>query len=1196
MSFTDFHKLKQYLLGIHLDDADLERIETQLLSDRSFANEAERIEAELIEDHIHGVMAPADKERFENHSLRSSRIREKYAFMLALNEHAAEYAGKTEQVAAKAAEPAWSFFSMRVFKYAAFAAVLLMAVGIASWIFLGRGSKHDSAAGEAVMAMNNAYTKQRPLEGRISDFDYAPWSVTRGESDNVNTNAITRAGLLVLNIPDAEQTTESLRALGLYFATQNKVDEALKNFEKALAFKPKDARFYADYSAVLIEAAKNGRDVTPEKRIRYLESSLSQSDRALELNSNYLPALFNKALCLQEMNSVTAAREAWQKYIEKDPNSKWSNDARSYLKRLDEKVGVKSSPQVLEDFLNAFEQGDKNLAWKVASESKEMLTGTMVSEQLTRGLLSADAQGVPEDSGRLLSALNFLGQLEKEKSGDLFFSDLATYYTNATKAQRDICHRAQAANSDGYRLILENKVNDAVEKFEEAEKLLNEAGNSVEAAKVGYWIAFSNTELDIAKSHSIATAMESYSRDRSYKWLQAHMLTQSSSNYIRENKHTPGIATANDGLKIAKEIGDTYSQQRLSAQLADLYSRLNEPAEAVTYSQNTLRENSGTYFNSARQLWRNYNFASTVSLRFGLGQTAVAYAKEAVRLNEDSIRDPGMAQNSFFLLSGAYRASDDLQNALNSANESIRLSGLLSQPRQTQTMAEGLVQKGESERLMSDCESAIKSYELAKFFYASLNRDRALGNYRSMKGQLACYEKLGMADRINAEMPAVLAKAETLRAEIENDNSKTSFFATEQDIYEFAAQQALKANNPELAFNYIESGKARTLLDDLKPAEKTAAVAASSTAPAGAEALKSVLPLNDIRNRLPDTSQLVQYAVLRDQLLIWVVSRSKTELVKKDIRGTDLEPLIRELMFNASSIHPDSKRVAALEAQLHSVLLAPVNHLLDPAKDTVIVPDKILCYLPFEILRPAGGKYAIEEHRFSYAPSATLYVILTERAAQRGNRAADETFVGVGNPDFDRDKNPGLRILSMAESEVNASRELYGPNSVKLNNREASKEKVLAAMPSANVFHFAGHYKANDISPAFSKLLINGEKEDDLTAADISRVKLERTNLVVLSACQTAIENYYNGEGAIGIARTFFAVGAPTVVASRWEVDSPATSRLMTAFHHYRKGQKLSAAAALRAAQIDMLKGEDQALRSPYFWAAFAAIGGSEKM
>ena len=78
----------------------------------------------------------------------------------------------------------------------------------------------------------------------------------------------------------------------------------------------------------------------------------------------------------------------------------------------------------------------------------------------------------------------------------------------------------------------------------------------------------------------------------------------------------------------------------------------------------------------------------------------------------------------------------------------------------------------------------------------------------------------------------------------------------------------------------------------------------------------------------------------------------------------------------------------------------------------------------------------------------------------------------------------------------------------------------------------------------------------------------------------------------MGVSRPFIAKGIPLVVASLWEVDSPATTELMTRFHEYRKLKSLPTVEALRQAQLSLLHDSGADYRQPYHWAAFAGIGG----
>ena len=96
-------------------------------------------------------------------------------------------------------------------------------------------------------------------------------------------------------------------------------------------------------------------------------------------------------------------------------------------------------------------------------------------------------------------------------------------------------------------------------------------------------------------------------------------------------------------------------------------------------------------------------------------------------------------------------------------------------------------------------------------------------------------------------------------------------------------------------------------------------------------------------------------------------------------------------------------------------------------------------------------------------------------------------------------------------------------------------------------------------------------------------------DLVVLSACQTALGKDIRGEGLIGLARGFMYAGSPRVVASLWKVDDVATAELMKIFYQKMLKESMRPAAALRAAKIEMRKSKRW--NSSYYWAAFELQG-----
>jgi len=97
------------------------------------------------------------------------------------------------------------------------------------------------------------------------------------------------------------------------------------------------------------------------------------------------------------------------------------------------------------------------------------------------------------------------------------------------------------------------------------------------------------------------------------------------------------------------------------------------------------------------------------------------------------------------------------------------------------------------------------------------------------------------------------------------------------------------------------------------------------------------------------------------------------------------------------------------------------------------------------------------------------------------------------------------------------------------------------------------------------------------------------SDLVVLSACQTALGKDVRGEGLIGLTRGFMYAGAKRVVASLWKVDDAASAEFMKRFYQNLLQKKLAPASALRQTQNEMK--QIPRFRLPYFWAGFTLQG-----
>ena len=152
---------------------------------------------------------------------------------------------------------------------------------------------------------------------------------------------------------------------------------------------------------------------------------------------------------------------------------------------------------------------------------------------------------------------------------------------------------------------------------------------------------------------------------------------------------------------------------------------------------------------------------------------------------------------------------------------------------------------------------------------------------------------------------------------------------------------------------------------------------------------------------------------------------------------------------------------------------------------------------------------------------------------------------------------------------------LTGPN--------ATKAQFLEWIRRSEVVHFAGHAIANSEFPWLSRLLFAPGSEagsDTLFSRELTSERLDQLNLVVLAACSTGTGAGVRGEGVLSLARAFLAAGAPTVIASLWDVSDVASQRLFSSFYQ-RLRSGTPPLNALRDAQLVALQTRMPSIACP---------------
>jgi CHAT domain-containing protein len=172
---------------------------------------------------------------------------------------------------------------------------------------------------------------------------------------------------------------------------------------------------------------------------------------------------------------------------------------------------------------------------------------------------------------------------------------------------------------------------------------------------------------------------------------------------------------------------------------------------------------------------------------------------------------------------------------------------------------------------------------------------------------------------------------------------------------------------------------------------------------------------------------------------------------------------------------------------------------------------------------------------------------------------------------------------------VRAIAQLFPGRSKVVTDTLAQEKDVKAWVRDFEVIHLSVHGKFNAAEPMLSYLSLARGGSDDgrLTAAEMFGLPLDKSRLVVLSACETGRAEATHGNEVLGMVRGLMYAGAGTLVLSYWEVDSDATALWMRTFYDAALSRPMPEAA--RAALLKVKS--NSAYSHPYYWAAFTMIG-----
>jgi CHAT domain-containing protein len=616
----------------------------------------------------------------------------------------------------------------------------------------------------------------------------------------------------------------------------------------------------------------------------------------------------------------------------------------------------------------------------------------------------------------------------------------------------------------------------------------------------------------------------------------------------------------------------------------------------------------------------------------GLGQLDAAQRLDTEYLAQaKKYRQPGQEAVALILASTIAEARNQDTEALSALKKALAISkpaGYLRQVAQEQTqLAEIYHKHGNLKEAERYAKLAAAATQTSGDIWSVPERLRTLAEIKTAEGDYA------EAGRIYERAEAFI---DSSVAGVSGVLDKTAFIKASSLLYtEHFSIMAQHFNDPAKAFSIIEQVRGRVESDLLIAGSRAPKEAEQNERQLSALRLKlmsarsnaevrairnqifmaeqarwvtpdlsilkarshEILSLKQVQSGLNASTLLLEYVAAKPRSYCLVISRKRARIVP--LAGeNEISPVVTTYR----------KAVAAKQAgraessKLYHILLQPIPEF-QQKKILVIVRDGPLYFLPFDSLMDSQGRYVVQSHTVVYAPSATAYTLLSRQ--RRNPSDFRHRLLAVGGVPYTPTE---LKRVSLAagfeaddtstipgsKKEVRAAATaIHGPSDTLLIGSEATKYSFEHEdLAQYRLIHLAVHGFADPQHPTHSALVLlndpSAHEDGLLDASEIVQLRL-KADLVVLSACDTAVGPVEGEEGISTLARSFLLAGAKSVISTLWPIEDVYSYALMKFFYtHLAAGDP--APFALAEAKRDMLQmWGPRAV--PYYWAGYIYEG-----
>jgi CHAT domain-containing protein len=308
--------------------------------------------------------------------------------------------------------------------------------------------------------------------------------------------------------------------------------------------------------------------------------------------------------------------------------------------------------------------------------------------------------------------------------------------------------------------------------------------------------------------------------------------------------------------------------------------------------------------------------------------------------------------------------------------------------------------------------------------------------------------------------------------------------------------------------------------------------------------------------------------------------------------------------FSISRPSANAARVAStgeITEALSQALLAPLAAAIAGARQVIVSPDGPLAFMPYDALL-LKGRPLVETVTVSHAPSLTALGLLTARVTAPTQARAGKEFLGIGIASHGAPGSGGMawKPLPGAEGEVRDLAATFGADRSVVLAGSAATESALAKLDASGELmrfryvHVATHAYLSGRDPRLSAVVLAPDPASGssglVSAARWTTFRF-RSDLIVLSACETGLGEVRAAEGVVGLPYAMMASGSRAALLSVWRVADEGAREFMGRFYaRLRKGA--GPAAALRETKLEFARSKGP-WSAPRHWAPYVLYGAS---